>query len=512
MRLEELATTSQRVANTSKRTEKLKLLAACIASASPTGRGLVASYLSGAIRQAKLGIGYAQLRALGQLTSTEPSTLTVQELDAALDAIAGARGAGSNARRLELLQDLLSRVSAAEQQFLMRLMLGELRQGALESLVLDAIASAAEVPKDRVRRAQMLISDIAEVTHLAFERGVEGLAAVGLQVFRPVQPMLADSAQDVAEALSRLGRAVFEYKLDGARVQVHKREADVRVYTRTLNEVTHAVPETVALARALPARELILDGEVIALRPDGTPWPFQETMRRFGRKLDAPELRGELPLSTFIFDCLYVDGRTLLDEPQSARASELAALVPLSAQMPRIVTDDLAVAEAFMQAALETGHEGLMAKACDAVYAAGNRGSNWLKLKTAHTLDLVVLAAEWGSGRRAGWLSNLHLGARAADGGFVMLGKTFKGLTDELLRFQTQALLAREIQRDAHTVYVRPELVVEIAFNDLQRSPHYPGGLALRFARVKRYRDDKSAADADTFEQVQAIYARSVRE
>jgi DNA ligase 1 len=512
MLLSELATTSERVGQTSKRTEKLKLLAACVAQASPETRGLTALYLSGVVRQSKLGVGYAQLGALRDVPPAEQPSLEVVALDGVLAELAAVSGSGSGARRLQLLRSLLGQATALEQTFIVRLLLGELRQGALESLVLDAVAAAAQVPKDRLRRAQMLISDLAQVTALAFEQGQAGLDAVGLQVFRPVQPMLADSADDVAEALARLGRGVFEYKLDGARVQVHKSGDEVRAYTRTLNDVTHAVPETVELARRLPARELILDGEVIALRKDGSPWPFQETMRRFGRKLDAPELRAELPLSTFFFDLLYLDGRTLLDEPLAERAKLLAALVPVSAQVRRIETDQLSEAEAFMHESLQTGHEGVMAKATDAIYAAGNRGSNWIKLKTAHTLDLVVLAAEWGSGRRSGWLSNLHLGARDADGGFVMLGKTFKGLTDELLRFQTEALLARETSRDGVTVYVRPELVVEIAFNDLQRSTHYPGGLALRFARVKAYRSDKTAADADSIETVRAIYARSVRE
>jgi DNA ligase-1 len=327
-----------------------------------------------------------------------------------------------------------------------------------------------------------------------------------------VQPMLADSAEDVAEAMTRLGSAVLEYKLDGARVQLHKRGDQVRAYTRTLNDVTHVLPETVELARSLRANEVILDGEVIALRSDGSPWPFQETMRRFGRRSDAPELRAELPLSTFFFDCLYIDGETLLDRPLEARLGVLTALVPAENQVQRIITDELPVAEAFMQQALTSGHEGVMAKARDATYAAGRRGANWIKLKLAHTLDLVVLAAEWGSGRRSGLLSNLHLGARDPDGGYVMLGKTFKGLTDELLRFQTQALLQRETRRDRATVYVRPELVVEIAFNDLQRSTRYPGGLALRFARVKGYRPDKTADQADTIATVREIFAVSTRQ
>jgi DNA ligase 1 len=508
MRVLELASTSEQLGKTSKRTEKLKMLADRIANAPPSERGLVALYLSGSVAQAKLGVGYAQLGSLRGEPAAAAASLEVSELDASLEAIAAVRGAGSGSRRLDLLRGLLGRATALEQQFIVRLLLGELRQGALESLVLDALADAARVPRPSVRRAQMLISDLAQVTRLAFEEGQAGLDRTGLRVFRPVQPMLADSAESVAEAMTRLGKAVLEYKLDGARVQIHKSGDDVRVYTRTLNDVTAAVPETVELARALPAREAILDGEVIALRADGTPWPFQETMRRFGRKLDVAGLRAELPLSTFVFDVLQADGRTLLDAPLAERIAILEQLVPATSQVPRLVTDDADRAETFLRASLDSGHEGLMAKACDAKYAAGNRGSNWIKLKLAHTFDLVVLAAEWGSGRRSGWLSNLHLGARDPNGGWVMLGKTFKGLTDELLRWQTEQFLARETSRDSYTVYVRPELVVEIAFNDIQRSPHYPGGLALRFARVKRYRPDKPPELADTIDQVRAHYAK----
>jgi DNA ligase-1 len=325
--------------------------------------------------------------------------------------------------------------------------------------------------------------------------------------------MLAEPAADVRTALLQLGEAAFEHKLDGARVQVHRQDGEVRVYTRTGNDVTHAVPEVVQLTAALPARELVLDGEVLALRPDGSPLPFQETMRRFGRKLDVAELSASLPLSVYFFDCLHCDGRTLLDAPTRERVLILEAVVPASARVPRIVTSLEAEARAFAEAALAAGHEGVMAKALAAPYAAGKRGANWLKIKRAHTLDLVVLAAEWGSGRRQGRLSNLHLGARDEQSGeFVMLGKTFKGLTDELLRFQTQALLERETRRDAYTVYVRPELVVEILVSDIQKSPRYPAGLALRLARVKRYRPDKPAAEASTLAEVRALYAQSSRE
>jgi DNA ligase-1 len=319
--------------------------------------------------------------------------------------------------------------------------------------------------------------------------------------------MLAGSAEDVDEALSELGEAAVEYKLDGARVQIHKGGPEVRVYSRRLNEVTAAVPELVEAARDLPAREIIVEGEAIALRPDGTPLPFQTTMRRFGRRLDVERVRAELPVTLFLFDILYLDGMSLLDEPLSRRAVRLAESVPASLLVPRIVTSSTQEAGDFHRAAMTRGHEGVMVKALDAPYEAGRRGRRWLKVKTVRTLDLVVLAAEWGHGRRRGWLSNLHLGARdPVGGGFVMLGKTFKGMTDEMLRWQTERLSELEVSRDDHTVYVRPELVVEVAFNDLQASPQYPGGLALRFARVKGYRPDKTASEADTIDTLREIY------
>jgi DNA ligase 1 len=313
----------------------------------------------------------------------------------------------------------------------------------------------------------------------------------------------------VDDALRTLGDASLEYKLDGARIQVHKAGDLVKVYSRALREVTVAVPEVVAAVRAMPAREIVLDGEVIALRPNGSPQPFQITMRRFGRKLDVETLRAELPVTPFFFDLLYLDGTPLIDEPLSRRFDLLSGQISQAHAVPRLVTASPIEAAVFTDRAFAAGHEGVMAKATDAGYAAGRRGSAWLKVKRAHTLDLVVLAVEWGSGRRRGTLSNLHLGARDSErGGFVMLGKTFKGLTDEMLAEQTRRLLALETGRDAHVVYVRPELVVEIAFNDIQESSQYPGGLALRFARVKRYRPDKTAAQADTFAAVRAIYER----
>jgi DNA ligase-1 len=375
----------------------------------------------------------------------------------------------------------------------------------------DAVAKAAGIPAARIRRAAMLAGNLAPVAAAALvEGGDAALSRFVLQPFRPVQPMLAESAADVADALATLGQASFEYKLDGARIQAHKVGDDVRVYSRTLRDVTVAVPEVVTVTRAISAREIVLDGEAIALRPDGTPRPFQETMRRFGRKLDVDALRAELPITPVFFDVLYLDGESLIDEPLARRVAALDERVTAANLVPREVTSSREAAAAFTARALAAGHEGVMAKAVGGTYAAGRRGQAWLKVKQAHTLDLVILAVEWGSGRRRGTLSNLHLGARDTErGGFVMLGKTFKGLTDQMLAWQTKRFLELEIGRDNYTVYVRPEVVAEIAFNDIQASPQYPGGLALRFARVKRYRDDKPAAEADTFATIQSIYERT---
>ena len=358
----------------------------------------------------------------------------------------------------------------------------------------------------------MLAGALAPVARVALGEGDAALSRFLLRPFQPLQPMLADSAADVDDAMTTLGEAALEYKVDGARIQVHKVGDEVRVYSRNLREVTIAVPEVVALARAMPAREAILDGEAIALGPDGAPRPFQITMRRFGRKLDVERLRQELPVTPFFFDALYLDGDSLVDEPLARRVASLAEQLPAANIVPRVVTANREAAAAFAREAIAAGHEGVMAKALDGLYAAGRRGGAWLKVKQAHTLDLVILAAEWGSGRRRGTLSNLHLGARDEQGGgYVMLGKTFKGLTDEMLAWQTTRLLALEIGRDGHIVHVRPELVAEIAFNDVQVSPQYPGGLALRFARVKRYRPDKTAAEADTFTAVRSIFLQATQ-
>jgi DNA ligase-1 len=435
--------------------------------------------------------------------------LTIAEADRSLAAIAEIRGAGSAGRRTEALRALFSQATAAEQEFLLRLVVGEVRQGALEGVMLEAIAAAAAVPAAEVRRAAMYSKNLGAVARAALEEGAERLAKFQLELFVPAFPMLAQTAADPAEALRILGgEAAFEWKMDGARIQVHKAFDEVRVYTRSLNEVTGAVPEIVEAARAFPAKTLVLDGEAIALDAAERPRPFQITMRRFGRKLGVELLRAELPIRAFFFDCLYVDGKSLADRPTLERVQALAEAVPAPLRVPRLVTSSESEASAFYDAAIEAGHEGVMAKSLAAPYEAGNRGSSWLKIKRAHTLDLIVLAAEWGHGRRTGKLSNLHLGALdPATAEYVMLGKTFKGLTDAMLEWQTKELLARETHRDQWTVQVRRELVVEIAFSDLQASPRYPGGLALRLARVKRYRSDKRAEEADTMESVRGIYA-----
>jgi DNA ligase-1 len=403
---------------------------------------------------------------------------------------------------------LFSRATRDEQQFLLRLLTGELRQGALAGVMVDAIAAAASIPVAQVRRAAMYSKSLGAVARVALLKGATGLAGFHLQLFSPVSPMLAQTAADVEEALSVLeGEVAFEWKMDGARIQVHKVDAEVRIYTRNLNEVTEAIPEIVERVRDLPSRVLVLDGEAIAFDEAERPLPFQVTMRRFGRKLNVEESRAKLPIRAYFFDCLHFEDRSIEDQPTAVRVEALVKAVPASAQVPRLVTRSEVAAREFYDAALAAGHEGLMAKSLDTAYEAGNRGAGWLKIKRAHTLDLVVLAAEWGHGRRTGKLSNLHLGALdRGTGEYVMLGKTFKGLTDALLEWQTREFLARETHRDQWTVYIRPELVVEIAFSDLQESTRYPGGLALRLARVKRYREDKSASDADDMESVRRIH------
>ncbi|MCB9687730.1 MAG: ATP-dependent DNA ligase [Alphaproteobacteria bacterium] len=512
MALARVARVGAEVAATRSRKTKIEVLAELLGATPREELPVLVPWLCGELRQGKIGVGYAALSEAIRTVAAPASSLMLAEVDAAFGAIGGLSGPGSSKARKEALAHLFARATRDEQQLLAALMAGELRQGALAGVLAEAVAAAGSVPADAVRRAAMLSGDLVHPALAAMMEGADALAAFDLTLFRPVQPMLADTADDVEQALASLGAARLETKLDGARVQVHRRGEEVRVYTRALLPVTDAVPEVVELARALPVDEIVLDGETIALDASGRPHPFQTTMRRFGRKLDVEEVRAELPLSVFFFDVLQVDGRVLVDAPLTERLAELERVVPAHARIEARTTDDPEEARAFLQSVLDQGHEGLMAKSPASPYEAGHRGSAWLKLKPAWTLDLVILAVEWGSGRRQGWLSNLHLGARdPGTGGYVMLGKTFKGLTDEMLAWQTRELLAREVRREGHVVHVRPELVAEVAFQDVQTSPRYPGGMALRLARVKAYRPDKGPADADTVDTVRAIHAGRAR-
>ena len=507
--LAEVVRASAAVAATMSRLAKIRVIADCLRALEPGEVEIVLPYLSGDVRQGKLTLGYATLKsATGGAAAV--SSLTVADVDRAFEDLKAVKGKGAAAARMHRLEQLFARATPEEQDFLLRLIVGELRQGALEGVMIEAVAAAAGLSAAEVRRAATFAGGIAPVARAVLSQGAKGLEPFSIRLMQPVLPMLAQPAEDVAGALADLGTALFEWKLDGARVQVHKSGGEIRVFTRNLNDVTAAVPEVVWALKDIPA-ELILDGEAIALRADGRPHPFQVTMRRFSRKLHVTEIHAQLPLSLFFFDCLLRDGEPLVDRGAGERHDILRQVLPPPIVTPSLVTDDPAKADAFYDDALARGPEGLMAKALDAPYEAGRRGSGWLKLKRAHTLDLVVIGVEWGSGRRRGRLSNLHLGARdPRSGGFVMLGKTFKGLTDETLEWQTRELLAREMRRDEWTVYVRPELVVEIAFNDVQQSPHYPAGMALRFARVKGYRPDKRPEEADTIDTVRAIYDKSL--
>jgi DNA ligase-1 len=509
MLLAELAGTSSAVAETSGRLDKTGRLAELLGRLAPVEIPIAVAFLSGEARQGRIGVGYAAIANASAATPALQPTLTLEDIDRAFTDLAGVAGKGSAGERARLLRRLFEQATREEQDFIRRLMAGELRQGALEGVLLEAVARASRIPAGRIRRAAMMAGDLGLVAEAALTQGERALDAFAVQVMQPVQPMLAESGESVEAALGDLGDASVEYKLDGARIQVHKQDDQVRLFSRTLRDVTHAAPEVVSVVRALPARQLILDGEVIALRPDGRPHAFQTTMSRFGRRIDDERLRAELPLTPFFFDALYADGAPLIDEPLEERTRTLMALAGAVA-VPRLVRPTIEQARAFTDEALARGHEGVMAKALSSPYAAGRRGAAWLKIKQARTLDLVVIGVEWGNGRRRGWLSNLHLGARDPEtNSFVMLGKTFKGMTDEMLAWQTEKLLSLEIGRDAYTVYVRPELVVEIAFNEIQRSPIYPGGLALRFARVKRYRTDKTAAEADTIDTVRRLSGES---
>jgi ATP-dependent DNA ligase I len=492
VRLTELVDASVAVTATSARNEKVAVLAALLARAEEEDVAPVVSWLSGELTQRQIGVGWALLRE--RPAPALVASLTVAELERELGAIGALRGPGSVTARRAAVQALLARADAAEQEFLARLLLGDLGQGALAGVMTDAVARAAALPGSELRRALTLHGDLAAVAAIALREGPAGLAAIRLRVGRPLAPMLAGTAPDVEAALAKTGPAAVDWKLDGARLQVHRDGDDVALFTRTLDDVTGRLPEVVAAARSLPVRSIVLDGEAIALRADRRPEPFQVTAARFGTRGARVQ-----PLASMFFDVLHVDGEDLLGEPLARRAEALDAAVAPELRVPRRIAEDATAAAETFDAALAAGHEGVVVKALDAPYAAGRRGSGWLKVKPVHTLDLVVLAAEWGHGRRRGRLSNLHLGARDEEsGGWAMLGKTFKGLTDELLEWQTRQLLARETHREGIAVHVRPELVVEVAFDGVQTSSRYPSGMALRFARVKRYRDDKTAAEADT--------------
>jgi DNA ligase-1 len=529
--LDEIAGTSAAVAASSARLAKVERLAACLRRLQPGEVHPAVAFLSGELRQRQIGVGWAALR-----DAPDPAAapaLTVAEVDAAFERIGRLAGPGSQAERRQLVGELFGRATAAEQRFLAGLLSGELRQGALEGVMIEAIAKAAEVPGAEVRRALMLRGALGPVAEVALAMGVPGLRELHLEVGRPLQPMLASTAPSIEAAMEKVGeaavewkldgtsdpkressaarggQAAIEWKLDGVRVQLHKAGDEVRVFTRTLDDVTARVPEVAEIVLALPIRSAVLDGELIALQPDGRPHPFQVTAGRLGSKLDVERQRLAVPLTLYLFDALHLDGEDLIDRGGVERHAALAAVTPTTLRVPRTVTGDPAAAAAFLADTLSRGHEGVLVKSLTAPYEAGRRGTGWLKVKPVHTLDLVVLAVEWGHGRRKGWLSNLHLGARDPEtGGFVMLGKTFKGLTDKLLAWQTERLLELAVgPADQWVVHVRPELVVEVAFDGVQASPRYPGGVALRFARVLRYRPDKRPEEADTIATVRAIHA-----
>lgn len=498
--LADVVATSTAVAATRSRLTKVEALAGLLrrAHGSPEVHTVVA-FLAGAPRQGRIGAGWRTLVELNVPPAAEP-TLTVAQVDDALDAVSRTSGKGSAGRRTEILGELFGTATATEQQFLLRLLTGELRQGALEGVMLDAIAAAGGVPGEAVRRAFMLSGQLPATATAALTGGVDALARLRLELGRPVRPMLASPADSLQEALAQLGSCVIEYKMDGARIQVHRNGGEVHVYTRTLREITSSVPELVELVRGLPCRSIVLDGETLALADDGRPRSFQETMSRFG----ATSTR-ELLLHPYFFDCLHLDGADLVDAPLRERNAALRTVVG-DLLIPGTLDPTGAEADTILATALDAGHEGVIVKSLDSTYQAGRRGKAWQKVKPVHTLDLVVLAAEWGHGRRTGYLSNLHLGARDPDGGPpVMVGKTFKGLTDELLAWQTSEFPKYEDHRTDWAVYLKPELVVEIALDGVQTSPRYPGGVALRFARVVRYRPDKEPADADTIDTVRSL-------
>jgi DNA ligase 1 len=535
--LSDLVDASAAVAGTSARSAKIEQIAALLRRVPPGEVKVAVAFLSGEILQGQIGVGYAALGGLlrfGPADRDDPGvpeppaavpSLTLTDVNAEFDAIGAIAGPGSQAERRRRLGEFFGRATEPEREFLVRLLTGDLRQGALEGIMTDAVAKAAGVPADEVRRAHQLGGWLPEVAQAALGGPVPGdagaLAALRtftLRVGRPVRPMLAASAPDIRAALERISPAAAEWKIDGIRIQVHRAGDQVAVFTRTLDDITERVPEIAAAALTLPVASVVLDGEAVALAADGRPRPFQVTAARTASQIDVGRQRAETPLTPFLFDLLHLNGTDLIDAPASERHHLMSQVVPVTMLTPRIVTDDQEAAQAFFADAVARGHEGVVLKSLDSPYRAGRRGSEWIKVKPRHTLDLVILAAEWGHGRRRGVLSNLHLGARDPDtGGLVMLGKTFKGLTDEMLAWQTTRLLEladppvedHADRREAFgVVRVRPELVVEIAFDGVQASRRYPGGLALRFARVLRFRPDKNPAEADTIGTIREIWSR----
>ncbi|GAC49267.1 ATP-dependent DNA ligase [Gordonia aichiensis] len=502
MKLTRVVTASAEMAATRSRKRKTAELVELLRAASDDEVPIVVTWLSGEVPQGKLGVGWRSLAAVDAPPVARPE-LDVVDVDDVFELLAAARGAGSAAARSAQLTGLFGRATVEEQEFLRRLMTGELRQGSLAGLMVDAVAAATGQSVDLVRRAHMLTGSLSETAVLATHGGEEALRGVQLEVGRAIAPMLATPADDLESAIADLGPdLVVDFKLDGARIQVHRSGDDVWVFTRTLRDVTARVPDLVAAVLELHCTTVILDGETLMLSDDGRPRPFQETMSRFGSAVDEQNPR---LLQPFFFDCLHLDGRDLIDLPLTARLEDLDSIAP-QYRIPSVVDPGVEQAQFQFDAAIAAGHEGVMVKSRSGVYAAGRRGRSWQKVKPVHTLDLVVLAAEWGSGRRRGWLSNLHLGARDPEGGPpVMVGKTFKGLTDEILRWQTDEFPRHEVSRTEYTVFLRPEIVVEIELDGVQRSSRYPGGVALRFARVLRYRPDKTAAEADTIDAVRGL-------
>jgi DNA ligase 1 len=495
--LADVVTASREVTETSSRSKKVAILAELLARLEPGEVGIAVGFLAGVPRQGRVGIGYSTIYGVECAPAPEPS-VTIEELDRAIDEVQATTGSGSATERRRILAELLGRATEEEAGFVKRLFTGGLRQGALAGLMADAVAKAAGVSGTIARRALMLSGDLSRTAEIAMTEGEEGLREVGFELFRPILPMLASTAADVSEAVESFDRSSVEWKLDGIRIQVHRRGDDVRIYTRNLNDTTHTLPGIVEAVRRLPLTQAVFDGEALWMLEEG-PAAFQDTVSRMDSEAQ-PE-----GIVTFLFDVLHLEGEDLLDTPLEERAKRLEAVAP-HLKIPSVITSDSEIAQRMLDDALGAGHEGIVVKDAESAYVAGRRGKAWRKVKPVRTYDLVVLGAEWGHGRRQGWLSNLHLGARdPRTGDPVMVGKTFKGLTDALLDWQTKELLAREVERKGIAVLVRPELVVEIALDGVQSSTRYPGGLALRFARVKGYRPDKSPAEADTIDDLREL-------